>query len=746
MQNYKQRVMEDLDALLADLQSTTAQINQYQHQSPAPRTQSPPAQQLEQRQQYQQQQQQQQQEHYNHQPPQHLQRQYSDQQNCHDGAYDHQQITNSNSYEHRQVPQSLGYNNRQLPQSPGYDNRQVQQSPGYDNRQVQQSVGYDNRQVQQSPGYDNRQVQQSPGYDNRQVQHSSGYDNRQVQHSPGYEQQQFVQRQHSYQSQSSHHSAGHRSETPPPLPPPPPQEVLDSIPPPRQFDEPLYEGQSVTVIRDQTPSSGTSRSSDPYFDNKSLASPPAPKQMSTLTNNLSELDQLLQDLNSAQFMAEVDKRNVSNQHIVNGGGGGNGGNGGKARPPPPVAPKPARNENRNTVDNLLDQLESALPERANSYKGPEPGDSDNYEYTPDQQQTAQTHTVNNVQSHQVNSIQRCNQSNMVATPQQLPPPSTATRELDDLMATLSEFKVSNTQQRQQQMSMPHARSPSPHSEPSYARPQKSRNASQGSAPPTPAPQPTGYGGQLESMLGDLESDMNRQGVSTTSKGTCGACNQQVVGQVWHIEHFICSHCNLPLGTKNFYERDGGAYCEEDYHRLFAPKCAYCNGPIVDKCVTAIGKTWHPEHFFCAQCGRPFGEEGFHEKDNNAYCRQDYLEMFAPRCGGCGNPILDNYISALSRHWHPECFVCRECHMSFGGRSFFDHEGQPYCETHYHLKRGSLCASCQKPITGRCITAMFKKFHPEHFVCAFCLKQLNKGTFKEQNDKPYCHPCFVKLFG
>lgn len=89
---------------------------------------------------------------------------------------------------------------------------------------------------------------------------------------------------------------------------------------------------------------------------------------------------------------------------------------------------------------------------------------------------------------------------------------------------------------------------------------------------------------------------------------------------------------------------------------------------------------------------------------------------------------------------------QDCHQPFGGRSFFDHEGLPYCETHYHAKRGSLCASCQKPITGRCITAMGKKFHPEHFVCAFCLKQLNKGTFKEQNDKPYCHPCFVKLFG
>ena len=91
------------------------------------------------------------------------------------------------------------------------------------------------------------------------------------------------------------------------------------------------------------------------------------------------------------------------------------------------------------------------------------------------------------------------------------------------------------------------------------------------------------------------------------------------------------------------------------------------------------------------------------------------------------------------------FTFQDCRQPFNGGSFFDHEGQPYCELHYHAKRGSLCAGCHKPISGRCVTAMSRKFHPEHFVCSFCLKQLNKGTFKEQNDKPYCHPCFEKLF-
>ncbi|XP_069990465.1 transforming growth factor beta-1-induced transcript 1 protein isoform X7 [Penaeus vannamei] len=299
----------------------------------------------------------------------------------------------------------------------------------------------------------------------------------------------------------------------------------------------------------------------------------------------------------------------------------------------------------------------------------------------------------------------------------------------------------------------------------YAKPQKSAKSPSPPAPapaplkeptppkePSPTPTPP-QPNQLDSMLGSLASHMTEQGITTTQKGCCSACDKPIVGQVitalgktWHPEHFTCAHCNQELGTKNFFERDGRPYCEVDYHNLFSPRCAYCNGPILDKCVTALDTTWHPEHFFCAQCGNTFGDDGFHEKDGKPYCRDDYFNMFAPKCGGCNAPIMDNYISALNAQWHPECFVCRDCRQPFNGGSFFDHEGMPYCETHYHAKRGSLCAGCHKPITGRCITAMFRKFHPEHFVCSFCLKQLNKGTFKEQNDKPYCHGCFDKLFG
>uniref|UniRef100_A0A8C0G7G9 Transforming growth factor beta 1 induced transcript 1 n=1 Tax=Chelonoidis abingdonii TaxID=106734 RepID=A0A8C0G7G9_CHEAB len=161
-------------------------------------------------------------------------------------------------------------------------------------------------------------------------------------------------------------------------------------------------------------------------------------------------------------------------------------------------------------------------------------------------------------------------------------------------------------------------------------------------------------------------------------------------------------------------------------------------------VTALGNTWHPEHFVCTHCQKEMGGSNFFEKDGAPYCERDYFQLFSPRCGLCNEPILD--VSWCGACTHPSCPSSQECYAPFLQGSFFEHGGRPFCETHYHKQRGSLCWGCEKPIAGRCITAMARKFHPEHFVCAFCLKQLNKGTFKEQNDKPYCHPCFLKLFG
>uniref|UniRef100_A0AAY5KZP1 LIM zinc-binding domain-containing protein n=1 Tax=Esox lucius TaxID=8010 RepID=A0AAY5KZP1_ESOLU len=423
------------------------------------------------------------------------------------------------------------------------------------------------------------------------------------------------------------------------------------------------------------------------FPNKQKTDSSVATMSSALGSNLSELDRLLLELNAVQqnspsFPTTEETApplpSCSITHYVQENGG----------PPDITVSSPPQerlrrdgpvDEGRPTVESLLDELEGSVP-------------------TPSPSMSVLHSELDSSSQQQARISASC-----------------ATRELDELMASLSDFKI----------------------------------MAQGKGGPGGPPTQVN---KLDNMLGSLQSDLHKLGVQTVAKGVCGACCKPIVGQVvtamgrtWHPEHFVCTHCQEEIGSRNFFERDGAPYCEKDYHNLFSPRCHYCNGPILDKVVTALDRTWHPEHFFCAQCGSFFGPEGFHEKDGKAYCRKDYFDMFAPKCGGCARAILENYISALNSLWHPECFVCRECFTPFVNGSFFEHDGQPYCEVHYHERRGSLCSGCQKPITGRCITAMAKKFHPEHFVCAFCLKQLNKGTFKEQNDKPYCQGCFVKLF-
>lgn len=286
-----------------------------------------------------------------------------------------------------------------------------------------------------------------------------------------------------------------------------------------------------------------------------------------------------------------------------------------------------------------------------------------------------------------------------------------------------------------------------------------------------------------------------------ARGKCAACEGDIVGQVltamgrtYHPEHFLCHVCRHPLGNASFYERNGNAYCEHDYCELFNPRCAYCNTPIIEvrccrpgcrsrlarawrtdagepqqRCITALGKTWHPEHFLCSHCSKAFESARFMEHDGLAFCESCYFTLFAATCAGCAQTIMDEYVTALDRKWHTGCFVCtvcalgrgwlacctltpdalgglQDCRQPFDQMGYFERDGKPYCETHFHALNNSLCMHCRKAIVGRCITAAGQRFHPEHFVCAHCQRALDTGLFKSHQAKPYCVTCHTQLFG
>ncbi|VDL60975.1 unnamed protein product [Hymenolepis diminuta] len=345
----------------------------------------------------------------------------------------------------------------------------------------------------------------------------------------------------------------------------------------------------------------------------------------------------------------------------------------------------------------------------------------------------------------------------------------ASRQLDELMASLQQLKYqqqlpqSNPPQYNQNMHQPQS--------PSTQRGPLSQNAFSYIEQPSEIAEEFNYQRSINNDTCAQKSTKGRH-ISPQQPNTndgsdvipnqpapnislCLHCNQPVVGKVitalggvWHPEHFNCSYCGKNVVEEYFYEHEGAPYCTECHLSLFAPKCAFCGEAIVDRCLEAMGYYWHPDHFFCQECHMPFVDNATaHEHQGKVFCPNCYYSKFAERCGGCRKPITDAYITALDQPWHEECFKCKDCGLNLKGRNFFPENGYLYCELHHRRNSGMVCAACGEPIVGsRCINAMGNRYHLQHFVCTYCLRQLSTGTFKERLGKPYCDPCFRQLFG
>ncbi|KHN88561.1 Wilms tumor protein 1-interacting -like protein [Toxocara canis] len=179
-------------------------------------------------------------------------------------------------------------------------------------------------------------------------------------------------------------------------------------------------------------------------------------------------------------------------------------------------------------------------------------------------------------------------------------------------------------------------------------------------------------------------------VTDESQVTCA------LGQLYHQKCFVCDICGRTLCGKKFYKTRGKTYCEEDYlyagmHET-AERCAACSHLIVDMVLQALGKSYHPRCFRCEKCKRcldgiPFALDA----EGKVYCMEDYHTIFAPKCAACHKPIMPATESgetvrvvAINKDYHIECYVCEGCGMQLTD------EPEKRC---YPLNTHLLCKKC-----------------------------------------------------
>lgn len=174
-------------------------------------------------------------------------------------------------------------------------------------------------------------------------------------------------------------------------------------------------------------------------------------------------------------------------------------------------------------------------------------------------------------------------------------------------------------------------------------------------------------------------------------------------------------------------------------------CQGCKKEVVGPYVEALGSRWHPQHFVCTICGKPFGDSGFLHRDGKPYCEHDYYEAFGDRCFGCGQIIKGDFVEALDHKWHKEHFVCAVCRKPFGSSGFLHRDGKPFCEYDYYDQFATKCGVCQKPLIGEFFTDYwqnkFCKSHadelPKCFSCSRMISHSITGGGVEYADGRKC---------
>ncbi|CAG2121204.1 unnamed protein product, partial [Medioppia subpectinata] len=220
-----------------------------------------------------------------------------------------------------------------------------------------------------------------------------------------------------------------------------------------------------------------------------------------------------------------------------------------------------------------------------------------------------------------------------------------------------------------------------------------------------------------------------------------------MGKPWHPLCFKCTECAIPLTPPHFREKNGKPYCERDYNRLFAPPCHGCSLPITDPStmVKAMGKNWHPQCFHCYECHRPLTPSNFMEKNGKPYCEDDYHKLFSPKCSECLLPIRGTPLVAMGRQWHPNCFKCYQCGIPLSPNNFKEKDGKPYCNKHFQEMFLPKCYGCKLPIADKVLTALGHNWHPDCFCCAVCHKPLGSEGYREKDGLPYCDFDYHALF-
>ena len=176
-----------------------------------------------------------------------------------------------------------------------------------------------------------------------------------------------------------------------------------------------------------------------------------------------------------------------------------------------------------------------------------------------------------------------------------------------------------------------------------------------------------------------------------------------------------------------------------------PICFKCKSHIEESDGPALrfqGETYHSYHFNCTSCGVELKPDA-KKANGTLYCHSchDRIQDSIPNCGLCHKPVEERGLTALGKHWHPEHFVCATCERPFHGKRHYEVKGLAYCEQHAHQLSGHQCRTCLQAIRSDVISPSAPNYCVDQYNCHLCHNQFipSKSKFSISSQRPTPEP-------
>ena len=155
---------------------------------------------------------------------------------------------------------------------------------------------------------------------------------------------------------------------------------------------------------------------------------------------------------------------------------------------------------------------------------------------------------------------------------------------------------------------------------------------------------------------------------------------------WHPACFSCVTCGEMLEDLLYFFSDGQLFCARDFASLMnIPRCAACDELIFsDEYTGAEDRFWHVKHFCCWTCDIPLAGHKYIPVDGMPHCLECWQKQHGKVCSACRGVIdpQGQRASLGEHHWHvsADCFKCGVCQKSLLGGKMSMRQGTLLCSS------------------------------------------------------------------